>query len=389
MAITLNDIIASSLTEGPQGNQGNQGSQGQTGAQGNQGLQGPSGGAQGDQGFQGFQGNQGNQGNPALSDYINVSTTTTLSLNSRYLINTNSGPFTVTLPATPSTGNFVQIVDGDSFETNNLTVARNGNTIEGVSSDLLVDIGGLEILLVYNGSTWEFTASIGPTGAQGYQGTQGYQGFQGFQGLQGPSDGAQGFQGFQGPADGFQGAIGAQGAQGNQGLQGATGTQGNQGNQGTQGAQGVQGAQGFQGFQGLQGPADGAQGFQGLQGDQGAQGATSGDTAATPSTLVERDSTADVYANNFYSTSDITLKTNVKVMQNTLEKIKYINGVSYNFIGSERSQIGLIAQEVEKIFPEVVSKNELGYKTISYGHLVSVMFEAVKELDKKIEEIKR
>lgn len=388
MAITLDEIIGSSLLTGPQGNQGYQGATGAQGNQGYQGLQGPADGAQGFQGYQGDQGDQGSQGNPALSDYNYVEATTTLVLNNRYLINTNGGSFTVDLPASPASGQFVEIVDGGNFTTNPLTVGRNGSSIEGVTDDLLLDIGNAKILLIYNGTTWEFSASVGPTGAQGFQGTQGYQGSQGFQGFQGPSDGAQGFQGFQGPADGFQGA---QGAQGDQGATGAQGDQGDQGAQGTQGAgaQGDQGAQGFQGEQGLQGPSDGAQGFQGYQGDQGLQGATSGNTAAVPSTLVERDGNADVYANNFYSTSDIVLKENIASIENVLDKVHLVNGVEYNFIGSRQKQIGLVAQEIEKIFPEVVSVNPSGYKTISYGHLVSVLFQAIKELDKKIDEIKR
>ena len=59
-----------------------------------------------------------------------------------YLIaDTTAGPFTITLPANPTTGDFVQIVDGASWETYNLTVARNGETIEGNADDVTLDIG--------------------------------------------------------------------------------------------------------------------------------------------------------------------------------------------------------------------------------------------------------
>jgi len=224
-----------------------------------------------------------------------------------------------------------------------------------------------------NGDLLQFEFDV--TGNRGYQGFQGFQGFQGHQGHQGN-------QGYQGPADGFQGAPGGSGTQG---------AQGNQGNQGTQGAQGVQGAtgtgsqgdQGAQGYQGLQGPSGGAQGDQGFQGLQGAQGATSGDTAATPNTLVERDTTADVYANNFYSVSDISLKQNITSIENPLSIIDNIKGVKYQFKGSDKSKVGFIAQELEKVLPEAVTtKNNI--KVVSYDSVISVLVEAVKELKKKI-----
>lgn len=203
----------------------------------------------------------------------------------------------------------------------------------------------------------------------------GYKGDQGFQGYQGD-------QGYQGPADGFQGAPGGTGTQGATGAQGLQGAQGDQGAQGTQGA-GDQGAQGVQGPQGLQGPSGGAQGDQGYQGLQGAQGATSGDTSATPSTLVERDASADVYANNFWSVSDMTLKENIIPIDSALNILENIHGVRYNFKGSDKPQVGFIAQELERVLPEAVSRKN-NIKTVSYDSVISVLVESVKELKRRI-----
>lgn len=82
------------------------------------------------------------------------------------LANTSGGSFTVTLPASPTAGMQVFIADAnDTWGTNPLTVARNGATIEGVAEDLVCDITGSSIQLVYTGTTWQVYASIGlPSG---------------------------------------------------------------------------------------------------------------------------------------------------------------------------------------------------------------------------------
>ena len=81
------------------------------------------------------------------------------------LANTTAGTFTITLPATPATGNQCVIADHSAtFATNNLTVGRNGSTINGVASDLTLDISGVSVQFVYNGTTWDVFAQIGGNG---------------------------------------------------------------------------------------------------------------------------------------------------------------------------------------------------------------------------------
>ena len=79
--------------------------------------------------------------------------------------NTTAGAFTVTLPATPSNGNQVFVVDSfNTWGTNNLTIGRNGSTIEGVAQDLVCDITGVSVQCVYNGTTWDIYAQVGGAG---------------------------------------------------------------------------------------------------------------------------------------------------------------------------------------------------------------------------------
>jgi hypothetical protein len=81
------------------------------------------------------------------------------------LADTSGGAFTVTLPATPATGAQVIVADptGD-WGTNNLTIGRNGETISDVAEDLICDISGVSVQLVYDGSTWAVYAQVGGNG---------------------------------------------------------------------------------------------------------------------------------------------------------------------------------------------------------------------------------
>ena len=91
-----------------------------------------------------------------------------------------------------------------------------------------------------------------------------------------------------------------------------------------------------------------------------------------------------VTATDFNSTSDINLKTNIKKIDDPLEKVMQLNGVSFDWKHMQESSVGVIAQDVEKILPEIVRNAEDGHKTLNYNGLIGLLVEAVKELQQKI-----
>jgi uncharacterized protein (AIM24 family) len=97
--------------------------------------------------------------------YTRVTSTTTLTNNQGVIADTTGGSFTVNLPASPSTGAQVWLADGGAWGTNNLTVGRNGSTIEGAAENLVCDITGVGIQMLYDGTTWQVYAQAGAFGS--------------------------------------------------------------------------------------------------------------------------------------------------------------------------------------------------------------------------------
>jgi len=87
------------------------------------------------------------------------------------------------------------------------------------------------------------------------------------------------------------------------------------------------------------------------------------------------------------STSDISLKENIEVILNPIEKVKELSGYTFNRIGQDKRTVGLMAQDVEKVLPEAVSSNN-GIKSLAYGNLVALLVETVKEQQKQIDELR-
>ncbi len=96
-----------------------------------------------------------------------------------------------------------------------------------------------------------------------------------------------------------------------------------------------------------------------------------------------------IYAHIISTPSDKRLKKNIRNLDNVLEKIEKLQGVSFEWdsqdILSNKTEIGLIAQEVENIFPEIVYTDQQGLKSMTYDKLTSVLIEAIKELNLKVE----
>ena len=91
---------------------------------------------------------------------------------------------------------------------------------------------------------------------------------------------------------------------------------------------------------------------------------------------------------NIIAYSDIRVKENVKTIDSALDKVTKLRGVEYNKIGEDSKSIGVIAQEVEKVVPEVVETDEKGMKAVAYGNISGLLIEAIKELKLEIEELK-
>ncbi|MCM7515663.1 tail fiber domain-containing protein [Enterobacter cloacae] len=85
--------------------------------------------------------------------------------------------------------------------------------------------------------------------------------------------------------------------------------------------------------------------------------------------------------------SDEKLKENIKPLDNSLERILKLKGVSYTWKESKTPDVGLIAQDVEKVYPELV-KTEGGIRQVDYQKLVAPLIEAVREQQNEINALK-
>ena len=116
-----------------------------------------------------YVGAQGIQGTTGALQAWTVKTANYTAVNGdRFVANTTAGSFTVTLPATPITGAYVQITDGGNWAVNNLLINRNGSTIEGIADTLAINIGQTTVEFIYDGTTWQFTSTTGARGPTGF-----------------------------------------------------------------------------------------------------------------------------------------------------------------------------------------------------------------------------
>lgn len=99
--------------------------------------------------------------------WTKITTTTTATAAKQYLVDTTGGAFTVTLPTGPAAGDYVYFMDAGNWTINNLTIERNGSTIEGVTENLVFDLKGILVQMIYDGSTWQVASNIGPQGVAG------------------------------------------------------------------------------------------------------------------------------------------------------------------------------------------------------------------------------
>lgn len=94
-----------------------------------------------------------------------------------------------------------------------------------------------------------------------------------------------------------------------------------------------------------------------------------------------------------YASSDLRLKTNIKSINNALIKVNSLNGITFNWNDlaegkdTELREVGIIAQEVNEILPEVVTERDNGYLAVKYEKMVPLLIEAIKELSAKVDSL--
>jgi len=105
------------------------------------------------------------------------------------------------------------------------------------------------------------------------------------------------------------------------------------------------------------------------------------------------DAANDVVA---FSSSDIRFKTNLQPIHNALDKVETIGGYEFDWNselksehGYEGHDIGVIAQEIEQIAPELVTTRDNGYKAVKYEKIVPILIQAIKELSAKVKELEK
>lgn len=421
-------------TQGAQGEQGIQGIQGIQGVQGTQGTQGIQGrqGIQGIQGTQGVQGTQGTQGIQGIQGNNGIQGTQgTQGIQGLQGITGAQG-------ATGSQG--TQGIQG----LQGITGSQGTQGTQGLQGTQGTQ--GLQGIQGIQGTV----GSQGITGIQGSVGAQGTQGIQGIQGRQG----IQGSVGTNG-TNGTNGSNGAQGAQGTVGSTGAGGSNGGTGAQGAQGAAGATGATGSTGGTGATG-AQGTSGatidntdrtlkslrFTGVGGDSG-NGAVfdsyaiyqqgGGWTHPYPDLCIGYHTGIKIgaylgyggtrfYNNSDWATeifsvgngdnhvraaynfiaggtvtaySDIKLKDNVITIGSALDKVDRLRGVYYTLKddSTKTRRIGVIAQEIQQVLPEVVLEDvnkitDVSTLSVAYGNITALLIEAIKELKAEVAELK-
>ncbi len=256
-----------------------------------------------------------------------------------------------------------------------------------------------------------YTGSLGPIGytgstGAGFTGSRGYVGSQGDIGYTG-SAGTNGFTGSTGAGyTGSRGYVGSQGDSGYTGSIGFTGSAstiiGYTGSAGTQGGIGYTGSKGDQGNLGYTGSI----GFTGSKGDQGNIGYTGSGASGSPQFTalgvgISAGTSGTIRATGnitAYQSSDKNLKENIKPITGALEKIRQITGVNFDWTdeyialeGGEdgyfvrKQDVGVIAQEIQGILPEVVAERPDGYLAVKYDRIIPLLIQAIKELEGRID----
>jgi hypothetical protein len=113
-------------------------------------------------------------------------------------------------------------------------------------------------------------------------------------------------------------------------------------------------------------------------------------TPTYPVHVTDQVSNTSIYASyDIVAYSDERVKEDIQVIPNALEKVSNIRGVTFKRkdADNENRMAGVIAQEIEKVLPEVVKEDKDGNKAVAYGNVVSLLIEAIKELETKVKNL--
>jgi len=260
----------------------------------------------------------------------------TVQAGAQILLDTSGGARTITLPASPAAGDEVTFLDAENtFDSNNLTVGRNSSNINGLAANLVVANERAAFTLVYSGDA-----------------TVGWQFKNRDQSLHSGSDML-----LDSTGDIILDADGADVIFKDGGTEVGRFT-----NSSTD-------------FVMQSATSDKDIIFKG----------SDGGSTITALTLDMSAAGAATFNNDVTAFSDERLKSDIRTIDNALDKVMNMRGVTFDREG--RKGTGVIAQEMQKVMPEVVH-DEGVYMSVAYGNLVGVLIEAVKELKAEIEELK-
>jgi hypothetical protein len=121
-----------------------------------------------------------------------------------------------------------------------------------------------------------------------------------------------------------------------------------------------------------------------------AEGANSMYLSTNSTTAITINSSQNVtFAGTITENSSIRYKENVETIKYGLDKVLQLRGFTYDKKDNGVKEIGVIAEEIYEVLPEVILKNEEGeVDSVSYGRITAVLIEAIKDLKKEIEDLK-
>lgn len=261
--------------------------------------------------------------------YKRITTAYTASAGDKLIVDSSAGTFTVILPASPTVGDFISAVDGADWGVNNVIFDRNGHTINGTAEDLLADVGNLTVDLIFDGTTWKAFVSPYPPELPPILGNTGKYLYT--NGLQVSWENIP-------PATTITDDV-------------VSNT------------------------------------VQYLSMVKTTSGAMT-DAMIASTKLYFTPSTGALTATEVNTLSDKNLKTDIETLTNSIDVIRKIRPVRFKWTSNKKTGIGVIAQELEEILPELVDSTS-AIKSVSYMQLIAFLIDAIQHQDKEIELLKQ